>query len=280
MAYQTILAHLSNRSATSAVLAASEILAKRHAAHLVGLHVKPPLDLFVNAEVPVPINVTRELAEHQRECESTIRKLFEQRSKSRSHVSEWRSVDAGLMPIVDALVEQGNTSDLMVICQNEGAAVGSYFRNIPEHVLMACGRPVLVVPFGEPVISIGERIFVAWDGRRESTRAVFGALPMLRRASLVHLHRVIQPHEDRHQIARISDEMANTLARHGVVVEVFHSDAKNAEVADELLNFANNMDADVIVMGCYGHSPLREFFLGGTTRSILADSTLPLLMSN
>jgi nucleotide-binding universal stress UspA family protein len=273
MAYQTILAHLSNRSATSVVLAASEKLAKRHAAHLVGLHVKPPLDLFVNAEVSVPINVTRELAEHQRECESTIRKLFDQHCKSRSHVSEWRSVDAGLMPIVDALVEQGNTSDLMVICQREGAAVGSYFSNIPEHVLMACGRPVLVVPFGE-------RAFVAWDGRRESTRAVFGALPMLRRASLVHLHRVIQPHEDRHQIVRISDEMANTLARHGVVVEVFHSDAKNAEVANELLNFANNMDADVIVMGCYGHSPLREFFLGGTTRSILADSTLPLLMSN
>lgn len=280
MAYQTILAHVSNLSAAPAVLDASKKLAQRHSAHLVGLHVKPPLDLFVNAEVTVPITVSRELAEHQRTCESTIRKLFEQHSKSRIHVSEWRSVDAGLMPVVDALVEQGNTSDLMVICQREGAAVGSYFRKLPEHVLLACGRPVMVVPFGETIVSIGERIFVAWDGRRESTRAIFGALPMLRRASLVHLHRVVQPHQDRHQIVRISDEMANTLARHGVVVEVFHSDAKNVEIADELLIFANNMDADVIVMGCYGHSPLREFLLGGTTRSILADSKLPLLMSN
>jgi nucleotide-binding universal stress UspA family protein len=121
---------------------------------------------------------------------------------------------------------------------------------------------------------------VSWDGSRESTRAIFGALPLLRQASLIHLHRINQPYHDRHHIVGITTELANTLARHGVNVEIMHSDAYKNEIGDALLAFAKDMDADVLVMGCYGHSPLREFFLGGTTRHVLANATLPVLMSN
>jgi nucleotide-binding universal stress UspA family protein len=139
---------------------------------------------------------------------------------------------------------------------------------------------VLVIPNGEPVANIGERVFVAWDGRRESTRAVFGALPLLRRASIVRLHRINQAHQDRHHFVEITEELANTLARHGVSVEVCYSDANSIEIAHELLEFAKDMDADVMVTGCFGHSPLREYLLGGTSRRLLENSTLPLLMSN
>jgi nucleotide-binding universal stress UspA family protein len=280
MAYQTLMAHLSNEAVSPAVLAAATILADRHAAHLVGLHVKPPLDLYVSADIPMPVDVTRHIAEQQRQCESAIKQLFDRKSKSQTYVSEWRSIDASLSSVVDKLVEQGNTSDLLIISQNEGDVSNSYFRNLAEHVLMACGRPLLIVPDEDPVAQIGERVFVAWDGRRESTRAMFGALPLLRRASLVHLHRINQPHQDRHHVVGVTEELANTLARHGVNTEVFHSDAHKNEIGDELLAYAIEMDADVMVMGCYGHSPLREFLLGGTTRHVLANTTLPVLMSN
>lgn len=280
MAYQTLLAHLSNEAVSPTVLAAATILAERHGAHLIGVHIQPPMDLFVSAEVPIPVDVTRRLAEQQRQHESTIKNLFDQKTRSQLYPSEWRSVDAGLSSVVDTLVEQVNTSDLLVISNSEGDVSNSYFRSLPEHVLMACGRPVLVVPKGDPVQRTGERIFVAWDGRRESTRALFGALPVLRRASMARLHRINQPHQDRHHVVGTTEELANTLARHGVNIEVCHSDAHKSEIGDELLAYANDMDADMMVMGCYGHSPLREFILGGTTRHVLANTKLPVLMSN
>jgi len=280
MAYQTLLAHLSNEAVSPAVLKAATILAERHAAHLVGLHVKPAVDLYVSVEIPIPVDVTRRIAEQQRQCESAIKQLFDRKTQSQSYVSEWRSIDAGMSSVLDTLVEQGNTSDLLIISQKEGDDSNTYFRHLAEHTLMACGRPLMIVPDKNPVERLGERVFVAWDGRRESTRALFGALPLLRRASFVHLHRINQPHQDRHHVVGITEELANTLARHGVNIEVFHSDAHKAEIGEELLAYANDMDADVLVMGCYGHSPLREFLLGGTTRHVLANTVLPVLMSN
>ncbi|MFT4729942.1 MAG: nucleotide-binding universal stress UspA family protein [Granulosicoccus sp.] len=280
MAYQTLLAHLSNEAVSPAVLGAATILAERHSAHLVGLHIQPPLNLPVSAEIPITLEMTDHWIEQQRLCESAIKQLFDHRFNAQTYVSEWRSIDSGMSSVIGALVEHGNTSDLLILSQSEGEASNRHFKKLAEHAVMSCGRPVLIVPDDDPVERIGERVFVSWDGSRESTRAIFGALPLLRRASLVHLHRINQPHHDRHHIVNITAELANTLARHGVKVEIVHSDAHKNEIADELLAFAKDMDADVLVMGCYGHSPLREFLLGGTTRHVLANATLPVLMSN
>ena len=279
MAYKTLLAHQSNEDVSPAVLQVASLLAGRHSAHLVGLHVQPPLDLFI-PEFPTPVDLTREFLERQNQKEARLKEAFEAATRTQNYVSEWRRVDVMADTVLNALVEQGNTADLIVISQTEGDNSDQRFRHLPEHVLMACGRPLLVVPVGSLVDTVAERIMVAWDGRRESTRALFGALPLLRRASEVRLHRINQPHKDRHRLVGITEELANTLARHGVVLEIVHSDARGGEIADELLSFARDMDADLIVMGCYGHSPLREFVLGGTTRTVLAEITIPVLMSN
>lgn len=279
MAYKTLLAHQSNDDVSPAVLQVASLLAGRHSAHLVGLHIQPPLDLYI-PEFPTPVDLTREFLERQNQKEARLKEAFEAATRTQNYVSEWRRVDVMADTVLNALVEQGNTADLIVISQTEGDNSDQRFRHLPEHVLMACGRPLLVVPVGSLVDTVAERIMVAWDGRRESTRALFGALPLLRRASEVRLHRINQPHKDRHRLVGITEELANTLARHGVVLEIVHSDARGGEIADELLGFARDMDADLLVMGCYGHSPLREFVLGGTTRTVLAETTIPVLMSN
>ena len=279
MAYKTLLAHQSNDDVSPAVLQVASLLAGRHSAHLVGLHIQPPLDLYI-PEFPTPVDLTREFLERQNQKEARLKEAFEAATRTQNYVSEWRRVDVMADTVLNALVEQGNTADLIVISQTEGVNSDQRFRHLPEHVLMACGRPLLVVPVGSLVDTVAERIMVAWDGRRESTRALFGALPLLRRASEVRLHRINQPHKDRHRLVGITEELANTLARHGVVLEIVHSDARGGEIADELLGFARDMDADLLVMGCYGHSPLREFVLGGTTRTVLAETTIPVLMSN
>lgn len=279
MAYKTLLAHLSNEDVSPAVLQVASLLADRHSAHLVGLHIRPPLDLYVS-ELPTPIDLTREYLERQTQKEALLREAFEAATQDQTYVSEWRTVDAMTDSVLNALVEQSNTADLTIISQTEGDNSDTRFRHLPEHVLMACGRPLLVVPVGSEVESVAQRVLVAWDGRRESTRALFGALPLLRRASEVRLHRINQPHQDRHHMSGIAEELANTLARHGVALELVHSDARSGEIAEELMGFAQDMDADLMVMGCYGHSPLREFILGGTTRTVLARTPIPVLMSN
>ncbi len=280
MTYQTILANLSNEETAHTVLKLADQLAERHTAHLLGMHIKAPMDIPISAEISVPNELMNIFLDRQHQIEMRIKNAFEKISDKSSYVADWRSIDAGTHTVADTLSDQGNTADLIVLGQVDHQNASAYERHLAEYLLLACGRPVLVVPWQYQVGAVAQRIMLAWDGRRESTRAVFGALPMLRHAAQVQLHRINQPDQDRDHIVGVTEELANTLSRHGVRLEVHHSDAKNREVAEEILNFAQDMDADTLVMGCYGHSRIREFFLGGTTRRVFADATIPVLMSN
>lgn len=280
MTYQTILANLSNEATAATVLNVADKLAERHLAHLLGMHVRPVLNMPVYAEIPITPELTQQFMDQQRGIENRVKEVFEQITCKSNYVAEWRRFDADMLPVADRVVEQGNTSDLILLGQNSPELAASQFRHFAEHVMLACGRPVLVVPWQHEARSVAERVMLAWDGRRESTRAVFGALPMLRHASEVKLHRINLPHQDRHHVVGTTEDLANTLSRHGVGLEVQHSDARGGEIAEELLGFARDMDADTLVMGCYGHSRIREFLLGGTTRQVFADATIPILMSN
>jgi nucleotide-binding universal stress UspA family protein len=128
--------------------------------------------------------------------------------------------------------------------------------------------------------SLGSYLFMAWDGRRESSRALFDAIPAMLKADSVCLHRINPGYEDKHRIVGITEDLANTLARHGVQLEVSHSTARTRDVGKELLQIAADKGADLIVMGAYGHSRLHELLLGGTTRQVLKEMKIPVLMSH
>ena len=280
MAYQTLLADLSHEDVSTEILLVSTMLAEQHGAHLTGTHVMSPLDIYVSSEVPIPAQVTRQLAEQRRELNDRLQRLFEEKTGNQNFVAEWRCVDPGIASASDVITEFGNTADLLIMSQFDGDKPGVARGDLPAHVLSRSGRPVLIVPRAYKPQSIGQRVFVAWDGRRESTRALFGSLPLLRRADSVRLHRINPPGPDRHQVMGITEELANTLSRHGVSVEVSYSDARNQEIGEELLGYARDMDADIVVMGCYGHGAVRDFLLGSTTRYMLSSMHVPLLMSN
>ena len=280
MTYQTLLVNLSSEETANTLLKLADSLAERHTAHLLGLHVKPSMEVPVPTEAVVTLELTQHYMNHQRQMERRIKAVFDKITATASYVADWRSVDAGTRTVTGMLVDQGNTADLIILGQEENETSGTQSRHLVENVILECGRPVLVVPWGYKSKNIPERIIVAWDGQRESTRAVFGALPMLRHATEVKLHRFNLPHQDRHHIVGITEELANTLSRHGVRLEVQQSEAKSGEIARELLEYAREMDADTLVMGCYGHSRVREFLLGGTTRQVFADAMIPVLMSH
>jgi nucleotide-binding universal stress UspA family protein len=137
---------------------------------------------------------------------------------------------------------------------------------------------VLVVPRYGTFDTVGERVLVAWNGSREATRAVHDALPILKLATKVTVLSIDPERDTGDRIP--SADIALHLARHGVAAEGTSTVGLDISVGDLLLSRAADLGADLIVMGAYGHSRMRELVLGGATRHILQHMTVPVLMSH
>ncbi|MBP1179918.1 universal stress protein [Methylobacterium sp. PvR107] len=170
------------------------------------------------------------------------------------------------------LVEQARAADLVVVSRRgPGDEDPGPLGVTPGRVLMEAGRPVLVVP-PRTVSLKASRIVVAWKDGPEARRAVSGALPLLRGSDKVFVATVDT--DARHGGA---EDVAGHLARHGVHVTV-HPLHSADDAGSELMRFALLQDADLIVLGAYGHSRLREWMFGGVTRDLLDRSPLCSLM--
>jgi len=122
---------------------------------------------------------------------------------------------------------------------------------------------------------------VAWNGTRESARAAFDALPLLAKAKSVKLLWINPSTENGgNGNGMPGSELATALSRHGVKVEAGHSAVRDVGVGDELLSRAADQGTDLLVMGAYGHSRVREYVFGGATRHILQHMTVPVLFSH
>jgi nucleotide-binding universal stress UspA family protein len=179
------------------------------------------------------------------------------------------------------LVLQSRYADLVVMGQADRAdpATGALQQDLPEYVILnGCG-PVLVVPFAGHFGAIGKTVAVAWDGSLQAARAVAHALPMLVGAERVVVC-MVDPviGADDHGEEPGAD-IALRLARHGVKVDVEASES-DGDVGEALLAKADQVGADLLVMGAYGHTRMREIMLGGATRTVLQSATLPVLLSH
>ena len=149
-------------------------------------------------------------------------------------------------------------------------------RTLPIHTVMDSGRPLLVVPYAGTFATVGKRVLVAWNGGREASRAVHDALPILEGAELVSVLSINPKGEDHFPGFDISVE----LARHGVKTEALRTVSGYVSVGDLLLSEAADLSVDMIVMGAYGHSRLREFILGGASQQLMDSMTVPVFMSH
>lgn len=175
---------------------------------------------------------------------------------------------------------QARFCDLAILTQSDpgdtASGVGSSF---PETVVMESGCPALILPYGHDYKSVGDRILVGWNASPEARRAVHYALPLLQRARIVEVavfNADAQPEifgEDP------GADIALYLVRHGVKVDVLQRPEKS-DTGGALVALSNDLDSDLIVMGCYGHARLRELVMGGATRSVLQSMTCPVLMSH
>jgi len=147
-----------------------------------------------------------------------------------------------------------------------------------EGALFESGRPVIVVPYIQASGLKLDRVMACWDGSRAAARAIADAMPLLTRAKKVDV--VIVDSETARSDEMPGADIAAHLARHELKLTVERIARGDVDVATNILNYAADQAADMIVMGGYGHSRLRQFILGGTTRAILRAMTVPTLMSH
>jgi len=188
--------------------------------------------------------------------------------------SEWR----GSFDYTNDIVPlEARAADLVIVGRRQSPG-DLYFALDPGMTILRAGRPVLVVP--EELESLAaRRVVVAWKDTRESRRAVQDALPFLQDAEEVMIVEVREDGTEMHDRKRI-DDVADHLLRHKVVVGAkafLHTEGK---VASEILRFAKDEKADLIVAGAYGHTRLSEWIFGGVTRDLLADSPICCLLSH
>lgn len=210
------------------------------------------------------------LAAAQRSFEATSRRMGNGKI-------EWR---ASAQDALDEVTLHGRYADLIVIGQKNEEWPSGVDKAFEEQVLLAAGRPVLVVPYAFEKRPLGETVLVAWSATREAARAVSDALPILRRAKQVHVV-AFNPMRSGNAHGDVPGaDIALYLARHGVKVTVSQQEVPDVDVGNQLLSRAFDLSADLIVMGAYGHSRLQQLILGGVTRTLLQSMTVPVLMSH
>jgi nucleotide-binding universal stress UspA family protein len=167
--------------------------------------------------------------------------------------------------------------DMSIVGQAEPDA-GFPQEVIVEGALFQSGRPMLVVPYIQADPFKLDRVLVCWDGGRSAARAIGDALPFLTRAKTVEVITIAAKERNKGEVS--GADIAHHLARHRMKVDLKNIVAPDTEVADTILSYVADSSTDLVVMGGYGHSRLREFILGGATRGMLASMTVPTLMSH
>ena len=278
MGYKTILVHCDASKSVSHRLEVATALAQRFDAHLVGFHARRPFEapVFFDGGVGFPMDDFFRSYEESVETEDAAASAAFTKAIKGKHLStEWRAVTGY---VDDELSLQARYADLVVVGQADPVPTVTP-SDLPEVTALATGRPVLVVPY-VGAKAPGKVALVCWNASREAARAVVDALPFLEAAQKVIVLAVNPESSAAGHGAEPGADVAAWLSRHGVKVTVQREVAPDADVGGVILSRAADHGADLIVMGIYGHSRMRELVLGGASRSLLGSMTVPVLMAH
>ena len=286
--YRNVLVHVSDSERSGKVLSCAATVAAAQGASLLAVHAVEPLYLgaYLSPESAMTAAQLNQDAHRERTAKAQDR-VFEASRASGLHI-DFQS--PGGDP-VEVMCTRSRVADLTVMGQPAGDDALGPSRRFASQLLVAAGCPVLFVPGASSVDACGTRVLVAWSATRESARALRDALPMLQRAAAVELLRFST--EDRGAEEPL-DAVVTYLGAHGVsataavkpVREISFSErlltptVVDASIAELLLSHAADTNANLIVMGGYGHSRAYELVLGGVTRTLLDSMTVPVLMSH
>lgn len=283
MALRDIMLHLDTSARCAERTRVALHLAARDSAHVAGVFIVdvPPPGMTAGYEMAYAMGGSDSLFEQLRNqaiaAAEPVRQQFEAAARAAGVSAEWRMAE-GLAPELLAL--HARYADLAIIGQPDPTApYGTTAQDVTVSALLTSGRPVLSVPYAGAFPSLAGHALVAWNASREAARAVNDAMPLLRACPKVTVlainpERGIRGHGD-----TPAADICLHLARHGINAEAAHTIASDIGEGDALLSYAADISAELVVMGAYGHSRLREWAFGGVTRTLLRSMTVPVFMS-
>jgi nucleotide-binding universal stress UspA family protein len=260
--------------ASRAYLAGAYVLPEAHfsPAGSVGFGLAPPAGMTGLAEEGVSPGGVAFGVLREAEAAESAEQHFKSKLRLHGVEGEWHLLADGNSA---ALIELAKTVDLTIVGQRPSSSEpngAARFR--PEDIVIAAGRPVLIVPNAGTFETVGKRILFAWDGTREANRALHDALSLFADADATVVFVDLTQHRP------ALDRVVHHLHHHGVAAKPEETLRGGLAVSDILLSRAADLAADMIVSGGYHHSPLREALLGGVRRELLQHMTVPVLMSH
>jgi nucleotide-binding universal stress UspA family protein len=278
MAYKEILVIFENSASAAQRVAPAAAIAAAFGARLTGFFATGYPISTAYGDLSGAPQLIEAYMEAQRAEAGAAETAFRQALAAAKLTGEWVYREAEATGSAVALAA---LHDLVVIGQpNPDSALGGAFGLSPEEIVLGAGRPVLVVPYAGNFAALGKRVLVAWNRRREAVRALHDAMPLLERAEAVTVIEVDPDEPLLSEPVVSAADLAAALTRRGIRAAGETQTAGDLNVDDLLLSRAADLGADLLVMGAYGHSRLREYVLGGVGRGVFRQMTLPVLMSH
>lgn len=278
MTYKTLLAVIQSKHDIDRVLDHVLPLAARFQSHVVGFHAEPMAIPYTTAIGFPDAEFMQVTAEATKERADELGKKFGIRATGAGVPHEWRTMESLSGDSALCALASARAADLVIAAQTDRNESGSAGANL-DHLLFETGRPTLFVPYAGPVTTTFTKILVAWNGTREASRAVFEALPFIMEADETEILTVDAPDADGDQTRVAGADIAAALLRHGAHVTIAEESSAGIGVSAAIENHAVETNADLLVMGAYGHSRLREFLFGGVTREVLRSMPIATFMS-
>jgi nucleotide-binding universal stress UspA family protein len=281
---RTIFLPLAEGLSGELLLDAALLVAKRTQAHIRAMFIRPESDsaLANLPEVIAAAGVTREVIEREgRQAAATEKTRFETWRTCNGVPSEGGATLASCFAtwtekvgeIETVVARFGRVSDLIVLQRVARDPINT--QRCFDAAVFESGRPALLVPENLP-FDIADHVVIAWNGSLQASRAVFGAMPLLHLANRVSIFAA--PQNDADSVD--PDDLAEALSWHGIHAHMILPSGSGPSTAEALIVSATKQQATLIVMGAYTHSRLRQTFLGGMTKYLLAHAPVPLLMSH
>jgi nucleotide-binding universal stress UspA family protein len=271
-----VMVHLDGTAADEARLAAGNDIADVFHSHIVGLFLNV-LPVLIVPEDGIGSMQSAELLNQARTAGDKVEEKLSQRLTRLQKPVELRRFDILNDTAGDVAAREARTADAFVALRPNGASRGA--EELVEGVLFGSGRHVWLLPTRKSAKAAFDRILVAWNGSRESARALAEALPYLHKAKEAVVVVIDETSATEGQ-AIVGKDAINHLRHHGITAVLHRAIVRDNDIAATLIAEARRLKSDLIVMGGYGHSRLREWLLGGATYKLLHKSPVPLLIAH